>query len=147
MARRGDGCWSECADLTCSLQTYDSSFLRLIAALSTPVTQRVNATQIVHPTPRSKRPDFAQPLQVKQGVCRSEGHAVVTANVDRQAALLKKPLKHSKSLVFAGGRKSLTGEEKTASVIGDGQWIAVLMIPQQELALVISAPQLIGFLA
>jgi hypothetical protein len=42
--------------------------------------------------PQPEPPDckFAQ---VKQGVCRSEGYAVVTANVDRQAALLKKPLK------------------------------------------------------
>jgi hypothetical protein len=62
-------------------------------------------------------------------MCRSEGHAVVTADIGGQAALLKKPRKHSKSVIFAGGRKSLTGEEKTASVIGDGQWIAVLMIP------------------
>jgi hypothetical protein len=92
-------------------------------------------------------PPHCQLAQVKQGVCRSEGHAVVTADVDRQAALLKKPFKHSKSVVFAGGRKSLTGEEKAASVIGDGPRIAVLMIPQQELALVIGAPQFIGLLA
>src|SRR6266850_3303715 len=69
--------------------------------------------------PQPEPPDckFAQ---VKQGVCRSEGHTVVTANVDRQAALLKKPLKHRKSVILASGRKSLTGEEKTAGVIGDG---------------------------
>ncbi len=69
------------------------------------------------------------------------------SDIGRQAALLKKPLKHSKSVFFAGGRKSLTGEEKTARVIGDGQGGAVLMIPQQELTLVIGAPQLIRFLA
>src|ERR1700693_3480986 len=97
-----------------------------------------------NPQPEPPDSKFAQ---VKQGVSRSEGHAVVTANVDRQAALLKKPLKHSKSVIFAGGRKSLTGEEKTASVISDGQWIAVLMITQPELALVVGAPQLIRLLA
>src|SRR6266852_6375332 len=96
--------------------------------------------------PQSEPPD-CQLAQVKQGVCRSEGHTVVTADVGRQAALLKKPFKHSESVVFAGGRKRLTGEEITASVIGDGQGIAVFMIPQQELALVIGAPQFIGSLA
>jgi len=94
--------------------------------------------------PQPEPPD-CQLAQVKQGVGGSERNAVVTADVGRQAALLKKPLKHRKSVIFAGGRKSLTGEEKTASVISDGEWIAALMIAQQELALVIGAPQLISF--
>jgi hypothetical protein len=59
---------------------------------------------------------------------------------------LKEPFKHE-SVGFFGGREGLTGEEKTAGVIGDGQRIAVLMIAEQELAFVIGAPQLIGFLA
>src|SRR5207245_5613163 len=84
--------------------------------------------------PQPEPPD-CQLAQVKQGVGGSEGNAVVTADIGGQAALLKKLLKHGKSVIFAGGRKSLTGEEKTASVIGDRQWIAVLMIRQQELAL------------
>src|SRR6266536_3284339 len=75
--------------------------------------------------------------QIKQGVRGSEGHA----------ALLKKPLKHSESVVFPGRRKGFTGEQKPAGVVGDGQRIAVLMIPQQKLAFVIGAPQLIGALA
>src|SRR5215831_16750841 len=33
--------------------------------------------------------------QIKQGMGGSEGHAVIAADVGRQAALLKKPLKHS----------------------------------------------------
>ena len=85
--------------------------------------------------------------QVKQGMGRSEGHAVVAANAGRQAALLKKPLKHSESVLFSGRRKSLTGEEITAGMIGDRQRIAVLTIGEQELALVIGAPQFIGTLA
>ena len=62
-----------------------------------------------NPQPEPPDSKFAQ---VKQGVCRSEGHAVGTAQVDRQAALLKKPLQHGKSVIFASGRKSLPGEEK-----------------------------------
>src|SRR5258707_14987003 len=68
---------------------------------------------------------------VKQGMGGSEGHAVVAADTGRQAALLKKPLKHSESIVFPGRRKSLTCEEKTAGMVGDRQRIAVLAIGQQ----------------
>ncbi len=75
---------------------------------------------------------------------RSEGHAVVAADVGGQTALAKKPLKYSKSVVFSGGGKGFTGEKKTAGVVGDGQWVAVLVISQQELAFVVSAPQLVG---
>src|SRR5437870_5998895 len=96
--------------------------------------------------PEPEPPD-GQLAQVKQGVCRSEGHTVVAADVGRQAALLKKPFKHSESVVFAGGRKRLTGEEITAGMVGDRQRIAVLTIGEQELALVIGAPQFIGTLA
>src|SRR6266853_4398164 len=85
--------------------------------------------------------------QIKQGVRGSEGHAVIAADVGGQAALLKKPLKHSESVVFPGRRKGFTGEQKPAGVVGDRQRIAVLMIPQQKLAFVIGAPQLIGALA
>src|SRR5260370_6886661 len=85
--------------------------------------------------------------QVKQGVGGSEGHAVVATDAGRKAALLKKPLKHSESVLFSGRRKSLTGEEITAGMIGDRQRRAVLTICEQELALVIGAPQFIGTLA
>jgi len=74
----------------------------------------------------------------------SEGHPVVAAHVGGQAALLKKPLKYSKSVVFSGGGKGLTAEKKTAGVIGDRQRVAVLVISQQELAFVVGAPEFIG---
>src|SRR5260221_2931955 len=93
------------------------------------------------------KPPHGQLAQVEQRVSRSEGHAVVAANAGRQAALLKKPLKHSESVVFTGRRKSLTGEEITAGMVGDRQRIAVLTIGEQELAFVIGAPQFIGTLA
>src|ERR1700730_15344677 len=85
--------------------------------------------------------------QIEQGVSGSEGNTVIAADVGRQAALLKKPLQHGKSVVFFGARKSLTGEEITAGMIGDGQRVTVLTIAQQELALVIGAPEFIGSLA
>src|SRR6516164_5378938 len=76
-----------------------------------------------------------------------EGHAVVAADVRRQAALLKKPLKHSKSVVFFGGGERLAGEQVAAGMIGDRQRVTIVMIPQQELALEIGAPELIRVLA
>src|ERR1700676_4213593 len=97
-----------------------------------------------NPQPEPPDREFAQ---VKQGVCGGEGNAVMATNVKRHAAFFKKPLKQGKGIVFFGGGKSLTGEEITAGMIGDGQRVAVLTIPQQELALVIGAPQFIGRLA
>ena len=67
-----------------------------------------------------------------------------TRSVGRQAPLLKKPLKHNKSVVFPGRRKRFTSEQKTAGVIGDRERIAVLAIAKQELAFVIRTPELIG---
>src|SRR5207245_2242953 len=69
------------------------------------------------------------------------------ADVRRQAALLEKPLKRGKDVVFAGGGESFAGQQITAGMIGNGQRIAVLTIAQQELALVIGAPQFVGTLA
>src|SRR6202451_4472141 len=85
--------------------------------------------------------------QVEQSVSGSERNTVIATDVGGQAALLKKPFKHGESVVFLGGRQGFTGEQKTAGVIGDGQRIAVLPIAQQELSLVIGAPQLVGPLA
>ena len=76
-------------------------------------------------------------------VRRSERHTIIAADVGGQAALFKKPLKYSESVVFSGGRKRLTGKKKTAGMIGDRERIAILAIPEQELALVIGARELI----
>jgi hypothetical protein len=95
---------------------------------------------------RPEPPD-RQLAQVEQRVGRSEGNAVIAADFERQTALLKKPLKHDKSIVLLGGGKNLAAQKKTACRIGDGQRVAVLMIPQQELALVIGAPQFMRSLA
>ncbi len=77
----------------------------------------------------------------------SERYTVVAANVGGQTPLFKKPLKHSKSVIFSVRGKRLTSEKKTASMIGDRQRIAVMTIAQQELALVIGTPQFVGTLA
>jgi hypothetical protein len=94
----------------------------------------------------SEPPD-GELTQIEQGVSASEGNAVVAADVGRQAALSKKPLKHSKSVVSFGRRKSHTGEEITAGMIGDGQRLAIFMIAEQEFAFVIGAPEFIGSFA
>jgi hypothetical protein len=81
---------------------------------------------------------------MEQGVCGSEGHAVVAADVGGQATIFKQPLKYSESVVFLGGRKRFTSEEKAAGVVGDGERVAVLVISQQELAFVVGAPEIVG---
>src|SRR5262245_46949361 len=63
------------------------------------------------------------------------------------ATFLKKPLKHSKSVVFFGGRERFAGQQVAAGMIGDGQRVAIVIIPQQELALEIGAPEFIRVLA
>ena len=83
--------------------------------------------------------------QIKQSVSGSERNTVIAADVGGQAALLEKPLKHGECVCFFGGTEGFTGEKKAAGVIGDGQRIAVLMIAQQELALVVGAPSSLGF--
>src|SRR5260370_31565851 len=44
----------------------------------------------------------------------SERHTVIAADVGGQAALFKKPLKHSESVLFPGRRKGFTREQKTS---------------------------------
>jgi hypothetical protein len=112
-------------------------------ALVTTILLRSTGFDALDGNPEAKPPDrkFAQ---VEQGVSRSEGNAVVAADVGRQATLLKKPLKHRESVVFSGRRKRFTSEQKTAGVIGDRERIAVLAIAEQELAFVIRTPELIG---
>ena len=77
----------------------------------------------------------------------SEGDAVVAADVGRQTAFFKQSLKDRKGEVFAGRGQRLAGQQVAAGMIGDGQRVAVVMIAEQELALVIRAPQFIGMLA
>jgi hypothetical protein len=93
------------------------------------------------------QPPHGELAEIEQGVRGSKGHTVIAADVGRQAALFKKPLKHCESVLFPGRRKGFTGEQKPAGVVGDRQRIAVLAISEQELAFVIGAPQLIGALA
>jgi hypothetical protein len=75
-------------------------------------------------------PPHRKLAQMEQGVGGSEGHTVIAADVGRQATLLKKPLKHSESVLFSSRRKGFTSEKKPAGVIGNGKRIAVLVISQ-----------------
>jgi hypothetical protein len=84
---------------------------------------------------------------VEQGAGRREGHAVIAAEVGGQTTLFKEPLKPGESVVFFAGRERFAGQQIPAGMIGDRQRVAVCVISQQELALVIGAPELIGTLA
>src|ERR1700682_767731 len=93
--------------------------------------------------PQPPNREFAQ---VEQRLRRSKRNAVIAADVGGQATLLKKPLKHSKSVFLFGGGQRFAGQQITAGVIGDRQRITILAITQQEFPFVISAPQFIGLL-
>ena len=98
------------------------------------------------PNSQAQPPD-RKLAQVEEGMGGSEGHSVIAADVGRQTAFFKQSLKDRKGEVFAGRGQRLAGQQITAGMIGHGQWVAVVMIAQQELALVIRTPQLIGTLA
>jgi hypothetical protein len=95
------------------------------------------------PMPRRSH-QTASLLKLNKACAEAKGTPLSLRMFGGQAALLKKPLKHRESVVFSGRRKRFTSEEKTAGVIGDGERITVLAIGEQELAFVISAPELIG---
>ena len=71
-----------------------------------------------HQTASLLKLNFAQ---VEQGVGRSEGHAVIAADVGGQTTLFKKPLKHGESVVSFEGRERLAGLQIPAGMIGDRQ--------------------------
>src|SRR5467141_2028714 len=96
-------------------------------ALMTAVLLRMARLDALNANAQPEPPD-RELAQVEERVGGSEGHAIIAADVGRQAALLKKPLKHGKRVVFYGARKNVTGEEIPAGMIGDGQRVAVLMI-------------------
>jgi len=85
--------------------------------------------------------------QVKQGMSGSKRNAVIAADVSGQSTLPEKPFKHGKSIVFAGRGESFAAQKISAGMIGDRERVTVLVVAQQELALVIGAPELVGILA
>ncbi len=61
------------------------------------------------PLPQPPDREFAQ---VDLGVGRCDENAVIAAEVDTQAALLKRPLKHGKGIAITGEGKRLAAQEK-----------------------------------
>ncbi len=92
-------------------------------------------------------PPDGELAQVEQGMAEAKGTPLSLRILAGRPRSLKSLSNTVKSIIFFGGGESLAGQEKTAGVIGDRQRIAVVMISQQELAVVIGARQLIGLLA
>src|ERR1700720_1975781 len=88
--------------------------------------------------PQPPNGEFAQ---VEQTVGRGEGHAVVGTNGSGQAAFLKQALKGGKGSLFLDRLHGLAEQKVAASVIGNGQGVTIPLIAQDELALVVGAPQ------
>src|SRR6202790_4508678 len=98
------------------------------------------------PIPRRSH-QTASLLKLNNACAEAKGTPLSLRMWAGRPTLFKKALKDSKSVVFFGGRERLAGQQISAGMIGDGQGVAVAMISQQELALVIGAPELIGTLA
>src|SRR5215469_11027372 len=115
-------------------------------ALVAAVLLRMARADPFDPDPQAQPPD-RKLAQVEQSMGGSEGHPIIAADVGWQTTFFKQPLKDRKGEVFAGRGQGLAGQQITTGMIGHGQWVAVLMVAQQKLALVIRAPQLIGMSA
>ena len=82
--------------------------------------------------------------EIEQGIGTGEGHAVVGADGQRQAALAKQPLEGGKGGVFAGRFEGFAQQQEARGMVGDGQRVAVPAIAELELALEVGAPQSLG---
>ena len=95
---------------------------------------------------RAEPPD-GELAPVKQGMGGSKRNAVIAADVGGQSTLPEKPFQRGKSIVFAGRGESFAAQQISAGVIGDLERVTVLVVAEQELTLVIGAPELVGMLA
>src|ERR1700681_2494933 len=90
------------------------------------------------------QPPHRELAQTEEGTGARERMAVVGADGQRQAEVLKSPLKHGKGVHLLGGREGVAAQKITAGKVGDRERIAVASIGEHELALVIRAPQIVG---
>ena len=65
--------------------------------------------------PRRSHPT-ASLLKLNKARADAMGTSVVAADAGGQAALLKKALKHEKSVIFSGRRERFTSKQKTAGL-------------------------------
>src|ERR1043165_7087315 len=86
------------------------------------------------------QPPYRESAQAEVRAPAGERHAVVSANGQRQAVLLKGTLKHRKGVAFLTGRQGIAAQQVAAREVGDGERIAVALVRQHELALVVGAP-------
>lgn len=64
-----------------------------------------------------------------------------------QAVLLQQPVKGRKSKRFTGGFRRFAEQQIARSVVRGRQRVAVFFVAQSDLALVVRAPQVVGFLS
>ena len=93
------------------------------------------------------QPPHGESAQAEQGIGRGKGCAVVSADGVGQAEVLESPFKHGKGEVGLGGGQAFTAQQVAGAIIGDGERIAILLVAEQELALVVSAPEAVGLVS
>jgi hypothetical protein len=79
-------------------------------------------------------PPDGELAQVKQGMSGSKRNTVIAADVGGQSTVVEKPLKHGKSIVFAGRGESFAAQQISAGVIGDGERVTNAVHPAKPAA-------------
>src|SRR5690349_15108381 len=90
------------------------------------------------------QPPYRELAQAEEGATAGERHTVVGADRQRETKVLENPLKDGKGVDLLGGLQRLAAQQISAGGIGDGQRITVPAVRQHELALVVSAPKIVG---
>lgn len=89
-------------------------------------------------------PPDGQLAEAVEGVGGGERHAVVRADHVRQAKVFERAFEDGEGESLLRGGQRLTRQEIPTREVGDREGIAVAAIAEQELALVIGAPEGVG---
>jgi hypothetical protein len=111
-------------------------------ALVAAILLRAAGLDALNADPQAQPPD-GELAQAEQGMGRGEGDAVVGANRRGKPKLLECALKDGKRAPFLDGFQSFAGQQVARAVVRDGQWVAVLLVAEAELAFEVGAPQLV----
>ena len=112
-------------------------------ALVTAVLLRMAGLDAFDRNAEAKPPD-RELGEIEQGIGTGEGHAVVGADGERQAALAEQSFEGRAGEVFAGRLQRFAQQQEARGMVGDGQRVAVPPVAELELALEVGAPQIIG---
>lgn len=101
-----------------------------VHAFMAPVLLRIARLDALDLDTEAQPPD-GQPAEIEQCVSGGERHAVVRADGVWQAAFLEQAFKGGKSQLLPRGFKGFAQQQVARGMIGDGQRIAVFLLPSR----------------